>query len=279
MCCRLPDCSWIMLMYASFCGIISLFVFCFVTLPDIQHVNPYQEVTTMNINMTQIPHRCCEQTGCECTEAAPEFPMCGAAMKALNQTACSNGFYCCDTVCQTCQHCAWDYYYGPCDGSFSTPSDFEVQGLDGGTQNATLLAMPAHEDPECQKRKRVCTDYNCDCKCVKNVTQQLCYSACGTCNDMYAEYKIVTPIEKVYSLALHCGLNDTTCVNDWVTRWAKGTNTTGWYDQDTQVVTFTEPSPYEWNMGGYVSSIFFLVLGGVLVVIALWVSYDSDVRC
>lgn len=146
----------------SMCGVICLII-CFsvfgaVVVPDLQYVNPWQTVMTFNTQLTDVPFRCCHQTGCTCNQASVDAPTCSMALADLNQTACGNGYYCCKTVCQQC--CHQEAYHYACGALVVVAEDWIER----------THAMPVHSHSTCTGYRTVCN--TCNCKCVQNVTNE-----------------------------------------------------------------------------------------------------------
>src|SRR5437870_8076580 len=138
--------------YTIIFGLISLFVFCFVVLPDIKYVSPWQKVTTFNINMTEVSHRCCLIQDCSCTQLSFDFPNCIDALRTLNQTACGQGYLCCTTVCDTCQECHQESYRYVCGSTMIAPIvEEEIIGQ--------IQAHPAQSPKYCTGYRTICNDY------------------------------------------------------------------------------------------------------------------------
>lgn len=72
------------------------------TLKDSRNIKNMLKTTCLTNNTWATPFSCCDVVGCTCAEAAGTLPSCSAAANSFTPGPCGNGYFCCQTVCDTC---------------------------------------------------------------------------------------------------------------------------------------------------------------------------------
>ncbi len=200
--------------------------------PTILDRGAFVETECRSLNFTQVSSRCCDITGCSCSECPFTLYVGCDASTLINQPL--NNSYCCgDSQC--CQQC--------CD----TCSSLSCTGSGSSRHCAT-------------------TYYSCNCRCCSSVSRRTCSFVCGICNSFTIHY-VVDATNHEFDQSLSCARDDFQCVETTQHTYGYGQSWTCSYDsRNENNVRFNGGVP-PWNVAAWV---FFALFCLILFVLLSW---------
>ncbi len=229
-------CYCLLILFGLICLGSGFGIFFSYTYKDMRWTNPYEISHAHYLESQVTTFRCCDQTNCDCTNSTIPEPwnQCSNYLNNLTVSLdCNNGYYVCETYCETCSREEEEDYDYDCYCGYDEDSVYTCQTC-SGTDIKTVY-------------------FDCNCRPVRWVDYQHCQVECGNCTHIMTQlvYNVTIPNTQTISR------DDHVCVEAWL--FDHNTNLTQalWYERDRPTaIVWVEPH-HEFNQTALGFAIFF----------------------
>ncbi len=173
------SCAYTLSFLSFIFGLWALCVLWIHLFPEIIKYEDWIETVCIVERLDSNPSKCCEITNCDkCQES--NGPSCDSLVNSGQEGSCANGYYCCSEYSYSC--------------------------------NCVTSCSSSKDSASCSTICSTCFE------CAQSVNNNNCDVICGTCYDpvLTSRYKDQNGVMSYGYTSIHCGLNDLTCLNQFI---------------------------------------------------------------